>query len=173
MYDYMRSSACPFDELINASNLSAFGDVKDLNTFVNYLNNDHSGIRYWGAMGLLFLGDRAVPAIKDLKNALKDESASVVTLAAEALYNLGMRDEAENALLNVLKSQNKYACGNALNTIDNLEMESSPELVEGVVNMIKNTEMSRENFWIYLAVAKWLFKKWELNEDDYNIEWYY
>jgi arylsulfatase A-like enzyme len=172
-YDYTRSGKADIDEIIKAAEIAARGNQEDLEKLKKYLRSDESAVRYWGATGLLILKDKAIPAIKDIKVALEDESASVVTVAAEALYNLGEREEAEKALLGVLKSQNKFARGQALKAIDCLEMESNPELLDGVVNMIKSTEMSRENFWVYLWIAKWLFEKWELNADDYNIEWYY
>ena len=59
MYDYMRSADCPFEELMEASDLATLGGKNDLNTFIQYLKNDNSAIRYWGATGLLILKDDA------------------------------------------------------------------------------------------------------------------
>jgi hypothetical protein len=89
MYYYMRSDECPFEEMMQSADIATLGGPEDLDTYVGYLKNEHSGIRYWGVTGLLILKDKAVSAIPALKEASYDRAGSVATLAAEALYNLG------------------------------------------------------------------------------------
>ena len=97
-----------------------------------------------------------------------DESANVVNVAAEALYNLGETEEAKKALLSVLKIPNEFARCHALNVIDCIE-EDSPEMVEGVIQMIANAESKTRNKYD-MRSAKWLVEKWGLNPVEYNIE---
>ncbi|MEI6750710.1 MAG: sulfatase, partial [Bacteroidota bacterium] len=144
-YDYMRSGKININEIIDAAEISTLGDVANLKTLQKYLKSSESAVRYWGATGLLILGEKASPALNDLKASLNDESARVVAVAAEALYKLGEKEEAKKALLRVLKNPNKFAQCHALNTIDGTEMESSPEMVEGVVNILKVREMTPED----------------------------
>ena len=59
LYDYMRSPACPFDKLMEASEKAVMGGQEDINTYVAYLKDKNSVIRYWGATGLLILKDGA------------------------------------------------------------------------------------------------------------------
>jgi HEAT repeat protein len=134
---------------------------------VAYLQNNESAVRYWGATGLLILGDKAVPALEYLKNAITDRSASVVVVAAEALYKMGETEIAKNALINVLNHPNEFARCQALNAIDCME-DASPEIVEATVSMIKRLpEMNRNRY--DLRAARWLVEKWGLNTDDFDL----
>jgi len=53
LYDYVRSDECPFEELIKASDLAVMGGPDNLDTYAEYLKNQNSAMRYWGATGLL------------------------------------------------------------------------------------------------------------------------
>ena len=66
--------------------------VENLDKLKVYLQSEESAVRYWGASGLLILGKKAEPAIEELKVATLDKSANVVSVAAEALYNLGEKE---------------------------------------------------------------------------------
>jgi len=63
--------------------------------------------------------------------ALDDEPANVVTVAAEALYNMGEKEAAKRAFLSILEDPNPFARCHALNAIDCVNEESS-EIVEGL-----------------------------------------
>jgi arylsulfatase A-like enzyme len=168
MYDYMRSGKIDLESIMDAAEIATLGKVGNLSVLQSYLKNEESAIRYWGATGLLILGDEAAPVKEDLIAALNDESANVVTVAAEALYNLGEKEVAKNALLSVLENPNEFARCHALNAIDCIE-EKSPELVNGVVTMIKESaQMTRNRY--DLRAARWLVEKWELNPADYEFE---
>lgn len=166
-YDYMRSGAVNLDEIIEAAELATLGNPENLKEMVAYLQHNESAVRYWGATGLLILGEKAMPALNDLKNAITDRSANVVVVAAEALYRLGETDIAKNALINILNHPNEFARCHALNAIDCTE-DASPEIVEATVNMIKKLpEMNRNRY--DLRAARWLVEKWGLNTDDLGL----
>ena len=116
----------------------------------------------------MILKDQAAPAIEDLKQAINDESANVVCVAAEALYNLGEQETAVNGILSVLENHNEFARCHALNVIDCID-EKSPEVVSGVVEMIQRGESTTRNKYDMRA-AKWLIEKWGLNPNDYEID---
>ncbi|HSH20786.1 MAG TPA: sulfatase-like hydrolase/transferase [Draconibacterium sp.] len=168
MYDYMRSGKVNFDEILNAAEIATLGEVAYRETLKGFLKSEESAVRYWGATGLLILGDAAKPALEDLKAATTDNSANVISVAAEALYNLGEKEIARNALLSVLEIPNEMARCHALNVIDCIN-ENSKEIIAGVVNMINNAESNTRNKYDMRA-AKWLIEKWGLNPDDYQIE---
>lgn len=168
MYDYMRSGDIDLEAIIDAAEIATLGKVENLEKLQSLLSNDDSTIRYWAATGLLILGNKAAPAVNSLLNGLDDSSASVVTVAAEAAYNLGKKDEAIKALISVLESPKEFIRTRALNAIDCIEVEKSPKLIEGVVKMTKNTpEMTRNRY--DLRGAKWLLEKWGVDAADYNI----
>jgi N-sulfoglucosamine sulfohydrolase len=168
MYDFVRSARINLEPIMDAAEKATLGKIENLETLQSFLKNDESAIRYWGATGLLILGDHAAPAKNDLLTALNDESANVVTIAAEALYNLGETEAAKKALLSVLKNPNEFARCHALNAIDCIEEESA-EIVDGVIDMIANAESNTRNKYDMRA-AKWLVEKWGLNPDEYDIE---
>ncbi|MCY1720293.1 sulfatase [Prolixibacteraceae bacterium Z1-6] len=168
MYDYMRSGKINLDQIMEAAEIATLGKTENLEKLKSYLKSDESAVRYWGASGLLILGEKAAPAISDLKAATSDESADVVAVAAEALYNLNEKTVAKKALLSVLKNPNEFARCHALNVIDCVN-EKSPEIQKGVIDMIAGAESNTRNKYDMRA-AKWLIEKWELNPDDYQIE---
>lgn len=159
MYDYMRSANIDLESIIDAAETATLGKVENLHTMQTYLKSEESAIRYWGATGLLILGSEAVSAKEDLLTALNDESASVVVVAAEALYNLGEKESAKDVLLAVLEHPNEFARCHALNAIDCIE-EKSPEVVEGVTKVLQQTTEAKTGY--DKRIARWLIKKWEL-----------
>lgn len=168
MYDYMRSGKINLEEIINAAEIATLGKIENIETLKTYLKSNESAVRYWGATGLLILGNEAVSATDDLKAATNDKSANVVSTAAEALYNLGETEIAKKVLLAVLENPNEFARCHALNVIDCIN-EESPEMIAGVVKMINNAESNTRNKYD-MRSAKWLIEKWGLNPDDYKIE---
>jgi hypothetical protein len=168
MYDYMRNGNIDLQGIMNAAEIATLGKIENIEKLKSYLKSDESAIRYWGATGLLILKNEAAPAIEELKAATADESANVVSMAAEALYNLGEKEIAKKALLTVLENPNEFARCHALNVIDCIN-EESPEMVDGVVNMIANAESNTRNKYDMRA-AKWLIEKWGLNPDEYKID---
>ena len=169
VYDYIRTSGFDLETVIKAAETASFGNAENLTLFQSYLKNEESSIRYWGATGLLILGEKAEPAKKELLISLNDSSPDVVSVAAEALYNLGETEAAKAALLEVLENPNEFARCQALNVIDCIE-ENSPEIIGGVINMIKQHPKLNRNSYD-LRLAKWLMEKWKLNPNDYNFNW--
>lgn len=169
VYDYMRSGKINFEEIMEAAEIATQGKVENIETLKTYLKSDESAVRYWGATGFFILGENAKPAIAELKLALEDKSASVVSVAAEALYNLGEKEIAKKALLEVLGNPNEMARCYAMNVIDCIG-ENSDDIKQGVIEVVKNAKkLSREQY--DLRSAKWLFEKWGLNPGNYNITW--
>ncbi|MEA1875555.1 MAG: sulfatase [Bacteroidota bacterium] len=168
MYDYMRSGEINLAQIIDAAETATLGKTENLEKLKSFLKSEESAVRYWGATGLLMLGENAAPAIEELKVATNDESANVVAVAAEALYNLGEKEVAASALLSVIENPNDLARCYALNVIDCID-DKKPEIVEGVVNLLQDTEtISRQKYDI--RAAKGLLEKWGLNPDDYGIK---
>jgi N-sulfoglucosamine sulfohydrolase len=168
MYDYMRSGKINLPEIMEAAEVATLGKVENLEKLKAYLKSDESAVRYWGASGLLILKDEAAPAIEELKASINDESANVVSVAAEALYNLGEKEVARKGLLAALENHSEFARCHALNVIDCID-DKSPEMIAGVIDMIKKAESTTRNKYDMRA-AKWLIEKWGLNPNDYEID---
>ena len=141
LYDYMRSPACPFEKLLEASEKATLGGPEKINTFIEYLQDENSAIRYWGVTGLLIIKEAARSTIHELEKAANDQSGAVATLAAEALYSLGEKGSAIKAYINILKNNSVYDATDrnfALNSIDAVD-DKSPETIQAVQNLLNQS----------------------------------
>jgi len=167
IYDYMRSPECPFDELMKAADLATLGGKSSLNTFVQYLKDQNSAIRYWGVTGLLILKNDARPAISALKVASADKSGAVATLAAEALYGLGEKELARGFYIRILQDTITYDNDDqnfALNSIDAIN-DHSPEIIAAIQQLLNEEDLtSKGQVSNTYRTLNWLIKKWEIND---------
>lgn len=167
VYDYMRSGAVPLKEIIEAAETATMPTQGDLFSLLNYLRSSDSAIRYWGATGLLLLGQKAAPAVSRMKAALEDPSANVVTVVSEALYNLGETDLARSGFASALKSPNPFARTHVLNAIESVG-DRSLRLRAAVITMAKNAdEISRDQY--DHRATKTLLDKWGIDPEDHGI----
>ncbi|AEL27313.1 sulfatase-like hydrolase/transferase [Cyclobacterium marinum] len=167
-YDYMRNSDINLEQLIEAANLASTAKEEDLSQLMDLLNSEEAAKRYWGATGLLILGEKARPALGALEEALNDSSPNVKSVAAEALYGLGAKEKALKALAEVLMTPNSFARTHALNVIDSIEDESKTSL-DAVIAMVENAgELDRSQY--DLRAARGLLEKWNINPSDYGFD---
>jgi N-sulfoglucosamine sulfohydrolase len=166
LYDYMRSDSCPLDDLVMAAELATLGGPGDVGTLSGYLSNSNIGIRYWGVTGLLILKEQAFSAIPSLVRAGNDRSAAVATLAAEALYGMGEKEEAIRTYKHLLEDTLSYNMTDrnfALNSIDAIQ-DKSPEIVAAVQALYDQRKSSMKGFERYnqydALMSEWLLKKW-------------
>lgn len=170
-YDYFRNPELPFNEIVEAANLASAAKVTDLETLKGFLRHNDSAIRYWGATGLLILKEDARSAIPELSEALNDTSPNVVTVAAEALYNLGETSAALKALGEIIAEPNEMAQCHALNVIANIHTDN-PDIQSAVIDIVVSQPgAGREKY--DLRMAKSLIMKWEIDLEKHNIkfEW--
>jgi arylsulfatase A-like enzyme len=98
------------------------------------LRSDYSAIRYWGALGILMRGAKAVSASRaELRKALADESSSVRIAAAEALGRYGTDDDLNKALPVLLElvrvdKNGLFVAVRALNALGELGPKAAPGL---------------------------------------------
>jgi HEAT repeat protein len=113
-----------------------------------YIQNN-SAIRYWAATGLLMLKDDAKPAIPQLKKALDDPSHSVATVAAEAIYHLGEKEIAIDAILTAFDHPEDCVRNFALNALE-FTGDNSPKAQKAVLELeekLKNDNSLRFDKW--------------------------
>ncbi len=168
VYDYLRSGKINFEEIVESANVSTSGNIENYKLLLEYLQNDNSAIRYWGATGLLLLGDEAKYAIPELKALLRDSSEDVVAVVSEALYNLGEIEMARTGFLYVIKNGNELSRNRALNAIDAIN-DFSPEIVEAIIALMKKYENLDRNIYD-IRSAKWLFEKWGIKPLDHGLK---
>ena len=158
IYDYLRSEEVPLEEIIQAAELATLGEKENLGQLVNYLQNENSAVRYWGATGLLVLGTEAKTAVADLKKSLKDESPDVSIVAAEALYYLGEKEAGLSGMLTALSHPDPFVRTHALNAIDYTN-EFNPKIKQNMLEMVAKFEKDKSSDRYDLRVVEWLFDK--------------
>ena len=168
VYDYLRSGKINYEEIVEAANISTSGNIGNYDLLLEYLQNENSSVRYWGATGLLLLEDKAKEAIPELIALLNDSSKDVVAVAAEALYKLGEIEMARTGFLNVLKYGNELSRNRALNAIDAVN-DFSPEIVDAVISLMKQHESLERNIYDVRS-AKWLFLKWGIKPSEHGLD---
>jgi uncharacterized sulfatase len=93
------SSEYDFDAVFTAARLASSRKVADLPGIVAMLGSPDSGVRYWGATGLLIHGKQGFEAgAPALREALEDGCGSVAIVAAESLGRHGEAADREKAL---------------------------------------------------------------------------
>jgi arylsulfatase A-like enzyme len=158
IYDFMRSENVPLEEIMQAAELATLGEKENLEQLATDLENENSAIRYWGATGLLILGQEAQPAIELLKGALNDASADVAIVAAEALYYLGEKEAGLAGMLAALNHPDPFVRTHALNAIDYTK-EFNPKIKQAILDMVKKFEAEKNPSRYDLRVVEWLFDK--------------
>jgi len=89
----------PLERIYAMAERAARYDREAIPELLKGLKDADSGVRYWAAMGLLIRGkDAVVPAAKELRALLADESPSVRIVAAWALAEFGNEDLRKEAL---------------------------------------------------------------------------
>lgn len=125
-----------FDSVFAAADLASSRKAEDIPAIVDLFDSADSGVRYWGAQGLLIHKEAGVEAgLEKLRSALGDESSSVAVIAAEALGRFGPESDRGKALEVLLKfaNQNESNVFDAIlatNAIDYMDEKAASKLDE-------------------------------------------
>lgn len=158
IFDYFQSGKVNIKEIIEAAELASFGKVENKQKMVEFLQSNESAIRYWGATGLLLLGEKGKSEIPALKVAINDPSVSVAVVAAESLYKLGEKQEAYKAFIRALKTDREFAQTQAMNSIY-LVGDNSQLLKDEVLQTLNRMKTEDRNKYNYRAAMN-LVDKW-------------
>ncbi|MDL5510493.1 sulfatase-like hydrolase/transferase [Arenibacter sp. M-2] len=160
IFDFFQSGGVPIKEIIEAAELASLGKVENKQKMVEFLKSKESAIRYWGATGLLLLGEKGKSEITALKKAVDDPSVSVAVVAAESLYKLGEKQEAYKAFIRALKTDREFAQTQAMNSIYLID-DNSQLLKNEVLGTLQRMKTADRNKYNYRAAMN-LVNKWEL-----------
>ncbi len=116
-FDFKRH---PQERLRAAADLASAMTPENRDRLVQLLSDEDSAIRWWGAVGLVALGQDAQQAAPALTEALGDASPIVRVAAAEALANLDKHEEALPVLIEALKHESPCVRLQAINVLDRM-----------------------------------------------------
>jgi HEAT repeat protein len=129
IYEMMRdpAKAPDLERLLEVSDLAGMRDAASIPRLTALLKDKASGVRYWGAVGLWALGDKAGPAADALRGVLKDESPAVRVIAAQSLLcHLGDDAAALPVLERALQDPNPMVQLLAANALDAADTRAKP-----------------------------------------------
>lgn len=110
----------PIDRLWEAARIANQRQAININKLEALLRSDDSAVRWWGAIGLVSLGEDAKPAETALISALEDSSPDVRLTAAEALSNIGHLHKTLPVLEEALQHDNPFVRLTSLNIIQRI-----------------------------------------------------
>jgi len=123
-----------FEAVYAAARLASSRKAGDLPAIMALLGSPDTGVRHWGATGLLIHGKKGFEAgAEALRQALGDPCGSVAIVAAESLGRFGVTADREKAL-DLLLEKADQGKGNvfeailALNALDYLDEAAAPRL---------------------------------------------
>ncbi len=126
----------PLKRILAVAELAGERDAGHVDKFVTRLGSDEPVVRWWSALGLVMLGEKARPAEKALEKALADASPLVRVAAAEGLYRLGQTDRARAALVEALAHSTPFVRLRAMNALYRMVDDARP-----VRSAIRNASM--------------------------------
>jgi uncharacterized sulfatase len=122
----------PVERILAAADLASSLQPGVTSRLEAFMKDADSGIRYWGAMGVLMRGKDEVAKLQtQLRAALSDSSPHVRIAAAEALGRYGTEEDVKTVMPLLLgladaPKSGSYAAIHALNAIDSLGAKALP-----------------------------------------------
>ncbi|MGB3587783.1 MAG: sulfatase-like hydrolase/transferase [Tunicatimonas sp.] len=143
LYEFAHSDAYPLEEIIEVAEMATQRDPQFVSELIAQLENENAVIRYWAATGCRILAQHAADAQPKLQALLNDDEVSVQIAAAEALYHLGDKQVAVDALSNTLSDDNLMARVQALNVLETMDQDALPSL-DAVNQLVPKDEQNRD-----------------------------
>lgn len=104
-FDYYAGKNYNYKAIKKMADIAVEGKTENLPALESAFDSTDPVIRFWGAIGCCILQDEASPLRDKLKTLLSDESLDVKIAAAEALYFMGEKAMAKNALQEILSME--------------------------------------------------------------------
>jgi len=128
-YDVGQSAeAYPLDKILPVAELASERDPHNLSQLTALLEDDEPVVRWWATMGLMMLGKDAASAKPVLHKCLEDESSLVRVAAAEAFFELGEIQLAQQTLSHALQDASPSIRLRALNVLYRMEQQAKAVL---------------------------------------------
>lgn len=162
MYEFARTEAYDIEKVLDAAEIASSAREEDWPEIKKLLSDQDPIVRYWAATGCLLHPIKSLEVKDDLINLSSDqaESLAVRVAAAEALYHIGAGQEATDAIVDVLTSENLMARVQAINVLD-VYPEAGKGAKEEVQKLVNSVDENNRNYDI--RAARRLLEIWEKN----------
>ncbi len=125
-YQLVRQPSFPIDLIIETAEIASLGNEKYIDLMIDRLSHKEATVRYWAAVALVALKEKAQPATQILLTRLNDSSADVQIAAAEALSHIGYESESLAVLMRNLLQGSPMVQLHAANVFDALGEKAKP-----------------------------------------------
>jgi uncharacterized sulfatase len=138
--------ANPLPELLEAAALAGEMDPANIGALTELLKRDEPAVRWWGAMGLMALEQKAEPAEAALLEAADDPAPNVRVAAGEALCHVGRCEQGLAVLEAALEHDSAFIRLRAMNALDRRGAKAAP-----VLSAIEQADMKGRHVASYLG----------------------
>ncbi|MFK7811358.1 MAG: sulfatase-like hydrolase/transferase [Maribacter sp.] len=117
IYEFVRNPKL-FDlkACLDAADLALEKNPENLSKLNSLFENSESGVRYWGVVGYIMLGDKLMESKDKIIKLLNDESHEVQAMAAWYLYQIGEKEVSLECLKELINT-NTYAAMKTLTVV--------------------------------------------------------
>ena len=145
LYDYVRSSGYPLDELQQLAAIASDPERISGDMLVTYLTHERPSFRFWAASGFAYLYSlgQSYPVPTALRALLEDQYPAVAATAAEALVYAGEEKAGTEALVNMAVQRT----GEAISALEEVQhrLRLSDEQVEKIQTAVAQPSDDLEN----------------------------
>ena len=135
-YDYAHSSKYNIRRTLETAEMASSNDPKNYKTLQKLLSDNDPVIRYWAIIGLIISGQSSEKIKTELKKLLNDPYAHNRITASEALYKMGEKKIALQAIQNEIQCENRMQSIYALNVIES--MTEYPRMLQKINDELGN-----------------------------------
>jgi hypothetical protein len=140
--DHVQSEPFRIEAITDLAFIATEIDAKNTPRFKAAIASSDLTERYWGIVGMRLLGQKVANESDILLPLLKDPEAAIRTTAAQALYAMGKKEVASDALIaDVATTMNSASLLNLLNTLRRYDLlDRLPQGWEIGKNMIEGSQ---------------------------------
>ncbi len=121
--EYVQGNSFDLKKITDLAFVATERDSKNLARLKSAIASADPTERYWGVVGIRLLGEKGAAAADEVITLLKDKHAGIRTTAGQALYALGKKEIAADALLaDVSSDLDAPSLLNLLNTLRRLDL---------------------------------------------------
>ena len=160
IFEYLHGAGYLEKEIPAAAGLAVNAGPSDLDRLTGMLGHQDSAVRYWGAAGILRLGESSSDILAEVSKLSEDPCLDTRTIVAEILYRSGQKRDALKIIRRVLEEGNTMEVVYALNALD--YMDEGQKLIKEVQEVYQRKDPEKRDY--DTRASGTLLEKWEASK---------
>lgn len=139
IYDLIRQESLPYERVCETADIATLADPSSFDELVERLDDQEASIRYWATVGMILQPEKAAGVKDKLKTMILNDESTIVRLsAAEALFDIGYKEEAIADIRTIIhQDSDEHARVYAYNILD-IFGDCTDDLKKEVVRLYKD-----------------------------------